>query len=89
VLYDSSHIELSMPYLKKSLENSLYLADNQKELTDMLRRMDLQQTPLGCDFTRILEGLCIFIRSMVLEITDTFLGTQDVADLKCRQQTSS
>lgn len=50
VLYDSSHIGLPMPYLKKSLENSLYLADIQKELTDMLRRTDLLQIPLGCDF---------------------------------------
>lgn len=50
MLYDSSHIELPMPYLAKSLENSLYLADIQKELTDMLRRIDLQQIPLGWDF---------------------------------------
>lgn len=50
VLYDSSHIELPMPYLEKSLENSLYLADIQKELTETLRRIDLQQIPLGCDF---------------------------------------
>lgn len=39
-----------MPYLTKSLENSLYIADTQKELTDMLRRIDLQQIPSGCDF---------------------------------------
>lgn len=46
MLHNSSHIELPMPYLKKSLENSPYLADIQKELTDMLRRIRSPTDPL-------------------------------------------